>query len=239
MTTEEAIDFYNQFNLNNSFSYYVVVIGHTKENLKYRTNIRTNIHYKDNIIDYYDGFIDGRKNVITNTIKNTQKDLVFDRIIEYIKSSIIFKNLIDSHRLIEQKRIETKEKILDNIESVYWAFDADKDYKSTFNISFPNYRKNIDNLDVIETIFDDVHIIIDSKYDINIVEFNTGSVIRNDIERRRLYCHLKEVYLETLEQFSKIIKHEILSYTLFFTQRTLDLKMNVTLKLIRHSYLHN
>ena len=48
MTTEEAINFYNQFNLKNSFSYYVVVIGHIKENQKYKTNIRTNIYYKDN-----------------------------------------------------------------------------------------------------------------------------------------------------------------------------------------------
>lgn len=235
MTTEEAINFYNQFNLNNSFSYYVVVIGHIKENLKYRTNIRTNIYYKDNIINYYDGFIDGRKNVITNTIKNTQKDLVFDRIIEFIKSSTIFKNLIESHRMIEQKRIEAKEKIIDDIESVYWAFDNDKYYKSTFKISFPYYRKKVDNLDDFETMFDEVDIAIDSKYDINIVEFNTGSAIRNDIEKRRLYFHLKEVYLETLEQFSKVIKHEILFYTLYFTPRTLDLRMTVTLRLIRNS----
>jgi hypothetical protein len=98
----------------------------------------------------------------------------------------------------------------------------------------PIGRKNVDNLDDIETMFDEVDITIVSKYDIKIVEFNIGSIIMNEIEKRRFDNHLKEYFLERLDMLSKLLHREIISFS-FYVPRRLDFKIEATLKLIRNS----
>lgn len=222
MTTQEAQYLYDNLNLNKSFKYDVVIIDHIKENLKYKTNIRTTIYHKEEIIYSYDSCIDGRKNIITNPIKSDQFIIVFDKIIECVKSNATYKNILDCSRVIEVKKIEANDILLTKIETIYWGFDNDFNYQSNFEIKFPKYSRFVENTKTIENMFDEFDIKIISRYKGEIFKPNTGSNIRNKIEQYQSEYYLKKEYLELLEQLSKYVKREIKEFT-FYLHTSLDL----------------
>jgi hypothetical protein len=222
MTTEEAKYLYNHFN--NFFSYYVVVIDHIKENLKYKTNIRINIYHKSEIIISYDSFVEGRKNVITNPIKNEQATKVFDCIVKYIKSDTTYNNILTYSKLIDVKRIEVKESLMNNLYTVYHGWKDSDNYEIDIDVKFPDYRRFAENINSIENMFYKFQIKIVCKNNYEVVKYNTGSIVLNRIANEKICYDLKIEFLNLLEDFSKVIKREVKEFSMYL-KTGLDLEV--------------
>jgi hypothetical protein len=218
MTTQDAQYLYDNL-LDKSFTYSIEIIDHIKENLKYKTNIRINIYNKEVMIFSYDSCIEGRKNVITYAIKDGQRSKVYNWIIEYVKSNTAYKNILDYTEVIKNKKIEVKKDLMIKIKTIYLGWIHSDDYKFTFNIRFPKYRELVENTSTIETMFDGFEISIIGKNNVEIIKPNTGSIIRNEIEKIERDYYLKKEYLELLEQLSKYIKKEVKYFFLNISNR--------------------
>jgi|LakMenEpi03Aug12_release.lakeMendotaPanAssembly.Ray.scaffolds.fasta_scaffold241778_1 hypothetical protein len=224
MTTQEAKYLYDNLNLDRSFKYDVVIIDHVKENLKYKTNIRTTIYYNEENIFSYDSFIAGRKNIITNPIKNDQFIIVFDKIIESIKSNTTYKNILVNSKIIDSKRIEIKKRLLDILYTVYHGWRDSDNYEIDLDVKFPDHRRFVENINSIENMFHkfQIKVICKNKYDV--IQPNTGSIVLNRIANEKIWYELRTDFLNLLEDFSKVIKREVKDFS-YWLLKGVDLEV--------------
>ena len=121
---------------------------------------------------------------------------------------------------IDNRLIEAEKILREKIETIYQAFDIDRDYLTSFDLYFPQenywyyYEKHqpLDENPIrLDTMFEYFEIEENSIYQSRIIE-PTGSLLQKELSKLERQYYLKKEYMEVLESITKY-NFEVMSFT--------------------------